>query len=87
MFIVDLAYIILFQEMFGTISEFMKLEKIEIGGIKGKVLSMQVLQLYEEFLHVFREFSRHTYDSLDPMNHVRHRSNFLVFRCTWRFKL
>ncbi|VDI07166.1 dynein heavy chain, axonemal [Mytilus galloprovincialis] len=55
-------------EMFGTISEFMKLERIEIGGIKGKVLSQQVLQLFEEFQTVFREFTRNTYDCLDPMN-------------------
>lgn len=59
-----------FQEMFGTISEFMKLERIEIGGIKGKVLSQQVLQLFEEFQTVFREFTRNTYDCLDPMNLV-----------------
>ncbi|CAC5361897.1 DNAH [Mytilus coruscus] len=55
-------------EMFGTISEFMKLERIEIGGIKGKVLSQQVLQLFEEFQTVFREFTKNTYDCLDPMN-------------------
>lgn len=69
-----------FQEMFGTISEFMKLERIEIGGIKGKVLSQQVLQLFEEFQTVFREFTRNTYDCLDPMNMVSDTK--LLFKTT-----
>jgi dynein heavy chain len=36
-----------------TALEFLKLEKIELGGIKGKLLSQQVVKLFEEFKQVF----------------------------------
>lgn len=46
--------------------EFMKLEKIEFGGIKGKMLSSQVIQVFDEFNELYKLFTERTYDSLDP---------------------
>ena len=43
--------------MFDTVLEFMKLEKIEIGGIKGKMLSAQGVLIHEEFQEYFAHFA------------------------------
>lgn len=54
-----------------TALEFLKLEKVEFGGIKGKVLSAQVLQMFEEFNEEYKIFTERTYDCLDPNSDVR----------------
>ncbi|XP_074120841.1 dynein axonemal heavy chain 9 [Sminthopsis crassicaudata] len=46
--------------------DFLKLEKIEFSGIRGKTLSQQVQNMYEEFQNVYRIFSECSYDCLDP---------------------
>ena len=64
-----------------TALEFMKLEKIELGGIKGKMLSQQVVQLFEEFNEQFKVFTTKDYDSLDPNQSVsiyEHGKHFCV---------
>jgi dynein heavy chain len=61
---------IIVQELMETALEFMKLEKIEIGGIKGKVLSQQVVQIFDEFNEEYKVFTERTYDSLDPNGQV-----------------
>ena len=53
-----------------TAMEFMKLEKIEFGGIKGKMLSAQVVQIFEEFNELYKVFTERSYDSLDPLDEV-----------------
>lgn len=50
--------------------EFCKLEKVEIGGIKGKMLSHQVVQIFQEFMEYFGVFGNRTYDGLDATNKV-----------------
>ena len=59
-----------FQELMETAMEFMKLEKIEFGGIKGKMLSAQVVQIFEEFNELYKVFTERSYDSLDPLDEV-----------------
>ena len=46
--------------------EFSKLEKIEIGGLKGRVLGRKVVKIYEEFRTFYLVFSGKSYDVLDP---------------------
>lgn len=53
-----------------TALEFMKLEKVELGGIKGRVLSEHVVGIFEEFQEHYTVFTQRTYDSLDPNSHV-----------------
>uniref|UniRef100_A0A8B9IAP8 Dynein axonemal heavy chain 9 n=1 Tax=Anser brachyrhynchus TaxID=132585 RepID=A0A8B9IAP8_9AVES len=48
--------------------DLMKLEKIEFSGIKGKALSQQVLDVYEEFQEAYKVFAERTYDCLDLTN-------------------
>lgn len=46
--------------------EFNKLEKIEIGGIKGRSLSARITGVFHEFQQCFAMFSGKSYDVLDP---------------------
>lgn len=54
------------QCFFDTILEFMKLEKVEIGGLKGRLLSSKVVAVYAEFSEHLTMFGSKTYDALDP---------------------
>ncbi len=53
------------QYLYETAIEFAKLEKVEIGGLKGKMLSANVFQIFEEFNECFKIFTENTYDNLD----------------------
>ncbi|XP_041830036.1 dynein heavy chain 9, axonemal-like isoform X1 [Melanotaenia boesemani] len=51
-----------------TALDLMKLEKVEIGGIQGRALSLQVQQLHQEFLDTYRLFTEKPSDCLDISN-------------------
>lgn len=53
-----------------TAQEFYKLEKIELGGIQGKQLSNQVLDIFNEFNEQYKVFSEKSYDCLDTGSEV-----------------
>ena len=63
------------KELFSTANTFLKLEKVEIGGVKGRALSAEVLQIYEEFKEEFEKFSNKTYNPLDPTNKVKQKQH------------
>jgi dynein heavy chain len=44
----------------------MKLEKVEIGGLKGRILSSRVVAVFAEFNEHLSLFGSKTYDALDP---------------------
>jgi dynein heavy chain len=44
----------------------MKLEKIEIGGLKGRLLSSKVVAVFAEFSEHMTLFGSKTYDALNP---------------------
>jgi dynein heavy chain len=46
--------------------EFLKLEKVEIGGLKGRLLSTKVAGVLGQFHEAFMVFGGITYDPLDP---------------------
>ncbi|KAJ3096963.1 hypothetical protein HDU97_005410 [Phlyctochytrium planicorne] len=52
-------------DLFDSIIEFNRLEKIEIGGTKGKILSSQVAQIFTEFTAALSGFSKLKYDVLN----------------------
>ncbi|KAM8946996.1 dynein axonemal heavy chain 9 [Pelodytes ibericus] len=56
------------EDLLLTALDMMKLEKIEFGGIKGKVLSQTVFSMYQEFQDVYKVFSERTYNCLDTNN-------------------
>lgn len=51
---------------FNTVLEFSRLEKVEIGGMKGKILSARVSAVSVEFHQHMLAFSGKSYDVLDP---------------------
>lgn len=51
---------------FFTVIEFLKLEKVEIGGLRGRQLSTRITAVYVEFNQYFTAFASKSYDVLDP---------------------
>nr|CAD7428767.1 unnamed protein product [Timema monikensis] len=54
------------QSFFNTVIEFMKLEKVEIGGLKGRILSSRIVAVFAEFNEYISVFACKTYDVLNP---------------------
>ena len=50
--------------------EFLRLEKIEFAGVKGRVLSDLVLRMFEEFTELSNAFQSRSDDPLDINNTV-----------------
>ena len=56
------------QGFINTVIELLKLEKIEIGGLKGRALSEEVLALFEGFSNMYSEFQSRGYDTISLEN-------------------
>ena len=54
------------QEFCNTANQFLKLEKVEIGGIRGKVLTQGVQKIHDQFKENYSVFGSRNYDSTDP---------------------
>ena len=54
------------QEFCTTANQFLKLEKVEIGGLRGKVLTQGVGRIHDQFKEYYSVFGNRTYDSTDP---------------------
>ncbi|XP_019398323.1 PREDICTED: dynein heavy chain 17, axonemal [Crocodylus porosus] len=54
------------EELYVTAVEFLKLEKIELGGVRGNILGNMVFQIYEEVSELVKVFADCKYDPLDP---------------------
>lgn len=52
-------------DLFDTIVEFNRLEKVEVGGTRGKILSSQVVNIFNEFTQALDTFRKIKYDVLD----------------------
>lgn len=59
------------KELFAAALDFLKLEKIELGGSRGKVLSEMVFSMSEEFHDHWRTIRESKYDPLDYTDNVR----------------
>ncbi|XP_067914454.1 dynein axonemal heavy chain 17-like [Heterodontus francisci] len=57
------------EEIFSTTVEFLKLEKIEVGGVRGNLLGQMVQQIYVEFLEAIKIFAECKYNALDTAEH------------------
>nr|XP_036859332.1 dynein heavy chain 9, axonemal-like isoform X2 [Manis javanica] len=63
-----LGQLLMVQDLLNTTLDFHKLGKLEFSGIRGKALSQQIQQMYEEFQEMYRVFSESSYDCLDPQS-------------------
>jgi dynein heavy chain len=62
--------------LFKTAIDLLRLEKVEIGGVKGKALTVKIVKIFEEFKEEFEKFNNKKYDPLDPKCDVYIRSLF-----------
>eukprot|EP00928_Gymnodinium_smaydae_P023763 TRINITY_DN1947_c0_g1_i2.p1 TRINITY_DN1947_c0_g1~~TRINITY_DN1947_c0_g1_i2.p1 ORF type:complete len:4562 (+),score=1174.36 TRINITY_DN1947_c0_g1_i2:66-13751(+) len=62
-----------------TVMQYMKLERVEIGGTKGKLLSECVVVIYEEFQQVVDEFKAVPYDIME-VGERRFDADYFKFR-------
>ena len=53
------------NEFCGTAHQIFKLQKVEIGGLRGKILSDEVRKINEKFKSIYSVFGTKTYDCLD----------------------
>ncbi|KAL3857821.1 hypothetical protein ACJMK2_012454, partial [Sinanodonta woodiana] len=67
------------EELMECVLEFMKLEKVEFGGIKGKVLSQQIIRIFEEFNEQYKAFTESHFDCLD-LKDVKFINQYKVFQ-------
>ncbi len=58
------------QEYFRTTISFLRLEKMDFGGIRGQYLSDQVVQMYNEFTELTNTFQSRGDNPLDTTNTV-----------------
>lgn len=58
------------KDIFVTVLEFEKLERLEFGGTKGAILNGQVREMSEEFMELCKIFKQSTYDPSDFNNMV-----------------
>ncbi|KAM7121693.1 dynein axonemal heavy chain 11 [Molossus nigricans] len=56
------------EDIFVTILEFEKLERLEFGGTKGAILNGQIYKMNEEFTELCKMFKQSTYDPSDYSN-------------------
>ncbi|XP_049624579.1 dynein axonemal heavy chain 17 [Suncus etruscus] len=54
------------ESLYKTAIEFLKLEKIELGGVRGNILGRAVTQIYDEVFELVKVFAECKYDPLDP---------------------
>ncbi|XP_039715559.1 dynein axonemal heavy chain 17 isoform X10 [Pteropus medius] len=54
------------EDLYKTAIEFLKLEKIELGGARGNILGSLVMHIYEEVFELVKVFADCKYDPLDP---------------------
>lgn len=64
-----------------TIIQFNKLQKIEIGSTKGKILTQSIQQIFEEFNKAVEEFMTVNYDIMD-IEKRQFDDDFYKFRCS-----
>ncbi|KAM3605484.1 uncharacterized protein V6R79_026173 [Siganus canaliculatus] len=71
--------LLMIEELFATALDFLKLEKVELGGSRGKILSEMVLSMSEEFHDRWRGLRESKYNPLDYTNDgfVHHYRRFM----------
>ncbi|KAM5302539.1 dynein axonemal heavy chain 11 isoform 2-T2 [Glossophaga mutica] len=67
------------EDIFVTIMEFEKLERLEFGGTKGAILNGQIREMTEEFMELCKIFQQSTYDPSD-YNNMEFESDYVLFK-------
>ncbi|KAF4019994.1 hypothetical protein G4228_011768 [Cervus hanglu yarkandensis] len=67
------------EDIFVTILEFEKLERLEFGGTRGAILNGQICEMSEEFMKQWNIFKQSTYDPSD-YNNMEFESDYAEFK-------
>ncbi|XP_015413618.1 PREDICTED: dynein heavy chain 11, axonemal [Myotis davidii] len=67
------------EDIFVTVLEFEKLERLEFGGTKGAILNGQIHEMSEEFMELCKIFKQSNYDPSD-FNNTEFESDYVVFK-------
>nr|XP_036878224.1 dynein heavy chain 11, axonemal [Manis javanica] len=67
------------EDIFVTILEFEKLERLEFGGSKGAILNGQIQEMSEQFMELCQVFKQSTYDPSD-YNNMEFESDYVMFK-------
>nr|XP_051708760.1 dynein axonemal heavy chain 11 isoform X1 [Oryctolagus cuniculus] len=67
------------EDVFVSMLEFEKLERLEFGGSKGTILNEQIREMSEEFLELCQVFKQSTYDPSDCEN-MEFESDYVAFK-------
>ncbi|EDS32929.1 dynein heavy chain [Culex quinquefasciatus] len=54
------------KDIFHTATEFRKLEKVEIGGLRGRAISRKIQEVFDDFNKLYLRWGSIQYDPLDP---------------------
>ncbi|XP_061501815.1 dynein beta chain, ciliary isoform X1 [Anopheles gambiae] len=54
------------KDIFNTAAEFKKLEKVEIGGLRGRAISRKIQEIYDDYNKLYQRWGSIQYDPLDP---------------------
>ncbi|XP_058061407.1 LOW QUALITY PROTEIN: dynein beta chain, ciliary-like [Anopheles bellator] len=54
------------KDIFNTANEFKKLEKVEIGGLRGRAISRKIQEIYDDYHKLYQRWGSIQYDPLDP---------------------
>lgn len=66
----DRLYVV--RDIFETANEFYKMEKIELGGLKGRNLSRSIQEIFNDFKTLYIKWSQISFDPLDPSPQMKH---------------
>ncbi|XP_031848127.1 dynein beta chain, ciliary [Nomia melanderi] len=54
------------QSLFDVVLDYLKLERIEMAGLKARSLLNMIIEIYEEFMKLYQSFGDVTYEALSP---------------------
>ncbi|XP_048655651.1 dynein axonemal heavy chain 11 isoform X1 [Marmota marmota marmota] len=67
------------EDVFVTMLEFEKLERLEFGGIRGTILNEQICKMNEEFIELCKVFKHSSYDPSD-CNNMEFEHDYAAFK-------
>ena len=72
------------DEICSTSHQIFKLQKVEIGGVGGRILSEEIKKINERFKNMYAVFATKTYDCLDEKDRSFKKDHEVFMSQVWR---
>ena len=72
------------DEICATSHQIFKLQKVEIGGVGGRILSEEIKKINERFKNMYAVFATKTYDCLDEKERRFKKDHAVFMSQVWR---